>query len=993
MSPAPETLLPILTALSSALSPSQAEREASLAQLQAWATVPNYYPSLVEIFANKEHDLGAGHREIRLQAAVQFKNGVDKYWRRAAVNAIAPEEKRSIRPRLLAMVDEPDRVLAKNVALCIAKIARLDYGVDWDELPTSLLSSLQVGLSHPTPSTARIILHRTLLYLHESIKSLSSNRMPKGRALMAQVAQMTFPTLRQLHEQTLAAAVDKFQKQGLGGEKEEVEEIELALLGFKALSKLLVYGFKNPSQDEMVKSFFTATLPALSSLISLRITLLTSTPNAPPSQPLTLLTKQVISYGKLYRLLFNHNGAAFLAMNLSSQIIETYWHAIQGSAADVSSSIADEVNALYPERFVVQALLLLQSTLGNWASASPVDVSPEFVKQFAELLVTRLLPLRQVDLEKWADDPEEYMNEEEADRWEYELRPCAEHVLQSLLSHYKDDLGPSMAGLLQQASAPQSMEGLLLKEGVYCAFGRSPSDLEAAINFDNWLDNTLIPEAAGTDSNYRIIRRRIAWLVGNWVGEDLQETTRTKIYSLLVHLLGRNPSTDTAIRLTAARSLAKCDTWDFDRDSFVSFLPAAIEEIVSLLGEVTLADSQMRLNQTLGVVIDRVGSHITPYAARLAEILVTLWSAAQENHFQTSVLVTFIKLSEALGDQSQGLQPQACPIIQLSVDPSRPSHIYLQEDGLELWSVLLKRSSSLSPEMLALLPLLVSLLAAGTDVLPVCFRILESYMLLDATTVLQLCGADLFAAFEDLLGELKLEAVKVILHGLNTVVKTSPIDNWAGTLDSSAAFIKLLTPLSHSETPVLIVTKYLCSVARIVLAGPETFLQLVEAAAVRTGSSSDNILALLLSSWIDRLDNMSQGGQRKLVALALAHLIATTRSVVLERLPDLVSTWSSALAQTEETESGDAELYNIPDDYQSDVEVDYTETLEAKRRQALTARDPVHTMKLQTLIGQKLAEAQALNGGVEAFQATWLARVDPLVLEELVQRLDGRLAG
>lgn len=95
------------------------------------------------------------------------------------------------------------------------------------------------------------------------------------------------------------------------------------------------------------------------------------------------------------------------------------------------------------------------------------------------------------------------------------------------------------------------------------------------------------------------------------------------------------------------------------------FLPASIEEVVSLLGEVTLADSQMRLNQTLGVVIDRVGSHvrsslfmfscatfltyipkILPYAPRLAEILTTLWAAASENHFQTSVLVTFTKLSE-----------------------------------------------------------------------------------------------------------------------------------------------------------------------------------------------------------------------------------------------------------------------------------------------------------------------------------------------------------
>lgn len=85
MSPAPETLLPILSALSSALSPSQQERDASLAQLQAWATVPGYYPSLVEIFANKQLELGPGYREIRLQAAVQFKNGVDKYWRRGAI--------------------------------------------------------------------------------------------------------------------------------------------------------------------------------------------------------------------------------------------------------------------------------------------------------------------------------------------------------------------------------------------------------------------------------------------------------------------------------------------------------------------------------------------------------------------------------------------------------------------------------------------------------------------------------------------------------------------------------------------------------------------------------------------------------------------------------------------------------------------------------------------------------------------------------------------
>lgn len=64
------------------------------------------------------------------------------------------------------------------------------------------------------------------------------------------------------------------------------------------------------------------------------------------------------------------------------------------------------------------------------------------------------------------------------------------------------------------------------------------------------------------------------------------------------------------------------------------------------------------------------------------------------------------------------------------------SHVYLQEDGLELWHALLKRSAKPILEMLSLLPLLITLISAGTDILPQALRILESYILLDATNVL-----------------------------------------------------------------------------------------------------------------------------------------------------------------------------------------------------------------------------------------------------------------
>lgn len=115
-----------------------------------------------------------------------------------------------------------------------------------------------------------------------------------------------------------------------------------------------------------------------------------------------------------------------------------------------------------------------------------------------------------------------------------------------------------------------------------------------------------------------------------------------------------------------------------------------------------------------------------------------------------------------------------------------------------------------------------------------------------------------------------------------------------------------------------------------------------------------------------------------------------------------------------------AELYRLPDDYQSEADVDYTETLESSRRQTvslvvkshrrrfltrpspffffffflqLSAADPIHSTKLAALIRMKLAEAQIINGGPEAFQMNWLSKVDPLILGELSQRLEGTLAG
>lgn len=96
-------------------------------------------------------------------------------------------------------------------------------------------------------------------------------------------------------------------------------------------------------------------------------------------------------------------------------------------------------------------------------------LSEQFVEEAVELLLTRLIPLSTLDLERWTLDPEEWINQEEreGDAWEYDLRvcdipfcyysgidkwskPCGGRVLLSLCWHYHVYVVPILLKKFQQ---------------------------------------------------------------------------------------------------------------------------------------------------------------------------------------------------------------------------------------------------------------------------------------------------------------------------------------------------------------------------------------------------------------------------------------------------------------------------------------------------------------------------------------------------------------
>jgi hypothetical protein len=62
-----------------------------------------------------------------------------------------------------------------------------------------------------------------------------------------------------------------------------------------------------------------------------------------------------------------------------------------------------------------------------------------------------------------------------------------------------------------------------------------------------------------TDESHRILKRRLAWLIGEWVGSDEECAKLPLVWQILVHLLGeRGESSDMAVRLTAALAIKEC---------------------------------------------------------------------------------------------------------------------------------------------------------------------------------------------------------------------------------------------------------------------------------------------------------------------------------------------------------------------------------------------------------------------------------------------------
>ncbi|GBC10855.1 hypothetical protein RclHR1_09960006 [Rhizophagus clarus] len=541
----------LLQTLAEAASQQPERIKVAEAQLKQWEVVPEFYITLLDIINDKSVDVN-----LRFFGVIFFKNGVDKYWRKTAKNTINPEEKAKIRSQLLSFMDESHNQLATQSAVLVSKIARIDFPNEWPDLLQNLLSIIHSTMN---VNQAILIQKRAILTLHLVVKALCSKTFGPDRRMFEQVAPELLRNVASIYVEHTNRF---FNMISTSTDVVNATDLETSLIALKSIRRLIVHGFQDISKVDETKAFFLLAFDHLQKFYTLRNSFQDTS-----SSVFELLDSKVNLIGKFYVELQKLRPISFIMTPGSRDVIHYYWQLLVMHSKSYETEMATQPYGT--EKILIQALLLLKGIVRKSSYNQDIKESENrlsdamkileeqiltqsFVESFAELLISSYLILRKEDLVMWEEDPEGWVNFDETDHWEYQIRPCAEKVFTDLITQCRDLLSPKILKLLENAALTQS-DNLLVKDAIYCAVGLGSHELYDVLDFDSWLVNNLLVEAANNDPSFKIIRRRIAWIIGRWVCVKLSKENRPRVYDVMTYFI--NPEEDFVVRLTAAINL------------------------------------------------------------------------------------------------------------------------------------------------------------------------------------------------------------------------------------------------------------------------------------------------------------------------------------------------------------------------------------------------------------------------------------------------------
>lgn len=577
--------------------------------------------------------------------------------------------------------------------------------------------------------------------------------------------------------------------------------------------------------------------------------------------------------------------------------------------------------------------------------------------------------------------------------------------------NFKHLLKEPLLAFFQSVTAT-AQSTVLAKDSVYTAMGLCASAVYEDFDFNGFLTSTLVNDVQQTGPGNKVLRRSIAILIGRWVTVQIAEENRPLVYQIFQYLLNPQDETnDQVVRVTAARQFyTVVEDFGFKVEQFLPFAPDILTHLMRLIQDVEHTDTKMIVLETIRVISVRLEHHISPFADQIVSLLPQLWEVSGDEHLiKQAIFVLLSTLVAAMKNLSQRYNSLIIPLIQQAIVPNTDVNVYLMDEALDLWSAILANTSTpASSEVVSLAESVFPLLEIGSENLRMVLTLVESYVLLAPEMMLSdTLRLRTLSYMTTLLGTTKRE-----LSGLVTTIVERMI--WAaeslGGQRGTAIVTKDLFESGYTEKIMeglrdaweahqtiglekrypklddVVETDYFTILARVALADPETFIKLLSSVG-----TVENVWDWLSAEWFQHFDSMANTDRQKLSCLALTRLLelpSPITALVLQRLQDYITMWTSVVAEMQDgrDDGGDNLIWQATEDH------DY-ESPEDVRKRLQSAADPVHTVHTLQFINTRLQQLVAASGGEEAFQRDWLVNVDHDVLSEFQVVSAGKAVG
>lgn len=964
--------------------------------------------------------------EIRLLAIIQLKNGVDRHWRAHTLkHAIQPAQKELIRSHLYqGSVGEEDRQLALHNALVVAKIIRIDFPQAWPEAMSSL-----VALIREAKNSNPLNLAGALVILLRVVKDMGTARLKKSQTALQSITPELVYLLGDIYTNNTATWIT-FLTSGRGDEDAADLAMQNSLSAFKALRRLLIVGYEYPHKDSAVQQAWTLSQSQFGQFLGF-----VSHDSPIPAPYLDIVGKHLMQFTKLHLEMAISHPASFASLPNSFDLARSYWGLVAKFAQVFTNSgglrqgatdgeAKSKVEGPLLEKLALKGLLLIRGCIKmvnqpqqtfKFRSKETLEeqnalighvrndlLKDDFIVEIANVIISNLLIFRKADLEAWEESPEEWEQQEETQgsASEWEVRPCAENVLHSLLVSYKRLLVQPLLSYFQSAKNPQA--DIMTKESVYTALGIAAAHLDQQYNFDELLKSTLISDAQQQGPLCKVLRRRIAILISQWVPVGVAQDSRPLIYEIFRHFLNPNDqNNDVVVRITAARQFKMvAEDFGFEGQMFAPYAEGVLRELIQLLHEADIDETKLAILDTSKVIIERMETYVNPLADLIISALPAIWESASDMGYmlKQAVLTILQALVMSMRQESQRFHSMIIPLISDAVQEGSDMFIYLIDESLELWTNILYQSSApLTPELLSLVEPLITFLDNQTEHHLMYLTIIQSYVLLAPEAMLEdrwrqplIKGLfqtysmqrmrdgqhsatrtmEFLIRYADELG--KVDGLKVVIRDMMACGFLPTI--FEGIHDAYNAHQTSGPNRRQPKVDNLTLTDFFCLLSRIAVIDPPTFVEMLASLG-----PLEQVWPWFSAEWFANFDCIPGDDRRKLNLLALTRLMELgqpMQELIVAKLQDYFSMWSSVIAPLLDEQDPSIDFLVLT----QSLETTEYDTPKDLRERALKESDPVSRVHSLSFVRDILGGLVQRVGGEQAFQDNYAVNVDADVI-------------